>query len=81
MDRKPRIARYNLVERAKWFGLFNRDMCRLLEERGVPCYESQYTNAIYGRRQGPKDDKICDTADRILREMERKETEGLKKNY
>lgn len=43
-----------------------------LEKRGIKIYAPDFSAAINGRLKTPKADLVCEVADQILREWERK---------
>lgn len=77
-ERKPRIARYNIDARAKAFGFYQKDLIKLLEDRGIKCTAPEMSAFIYGKKVTPKADMVCEKIDDILTTLE---MNRLKKNY
>lgn len=63
-------TRYNIKARIAYLGKKNVDVIKALNERGVKTNPSEFSQAVNGRTSFPKDDMICNTADRILKEWE-----------
>lgn len=66
-------TRYNIRARIVTLGKKNSDVIKLLCERGVKTNPAEFSTAIYGRSTYPKDDMICETADKILTEWEKED--------
>lgn len=65
-------TRYNIKVRLVALGKKSKDMVVALNERGVETNASQFSAAINSLLNFPKCDLICETADKILTEWEKK---------
>ena len=61
---------YNIKARLAAIGKTNKDVIRELKNWGIATNDSEFSKAIRGRDQFPKFEKICDTADKIIKEWE-----------
>jgi hypothetical protein len=64
--------RYSIKARLAQLNKKSKDLIMELEKRGIKIYAPDFSAAINGRLKTPKADLVCDIADQILREWERK---------
>jgi hypothetical protein len=68
--REPKTARYNIRARACVLGVGLGDIINEINAQGIKCSNSEFSRAIYKKNPMPKDDRICELADKILKGWE-----------
>lgn len=67
---KKSISRYRIAERMREIGVSQKAMINELKSRGIEVNQPNFSAYIRGNNTEPKSDKVCELADKILKEVE-----------